>query len=74
MYVIYSALCLPDIVISCGLSTLYRAHTVSSNHWVLNYYLESLGSKGLLQPTLDATLAQAFCFALSFAPSKKVSN
>ena len=46
----------PWLVIPRGLSTLYRAYTISSNHWVC---LDSLGSKGLLQPTFGATLARA---------------
>ena len=34
MQVIYSALYLPDLKIPQSFSTLNRAHTISSNHWV----------------------------------------
>ena len=33
----------------------------------LNHYLDSLGSKGLLQPTLSPTLAWAICTLIEYA-------
>ena len=45
-------------------STHPHQHTLQSiynhfNHWILNYYLDSLGSKDLLQPAFGPTLARA---------------
>ena len=42
---------LPRLVIPHGLSTLYRAHTIGSNHWVWITTWTPRGSKGLLQQT-----------------------
>ena len=61
MQVIYSALYLSGLKLHVA-SVLCRAHTISSNH-----YLDSLGSKDLLQPTLRATLASAFHTLIEYA-------
>ena len=60
----------PSLVIPRGLSTLYRAHTISSNHWVKS--LSGLpGAKGLIaayirrNPCLIRTLIEYAIFAHS---------
>ena len=52
-----------------------QSHTISLVLSLgLNHYLDSLGSKGLLQPTFGATLARAICTAIEYVIFRTLSS
>ena len=62
----------PWLLIPSGINTLHRAHTISTNHWVWNHCLDSLGSRVYctlqwVQPCLSNSYPHRTCNFCTFS-------